>query len=56
MKKYLVYENDDDLEILLEADTLEEMAKKLLDLFKDGYCDTYLVTREVYEKRRSEVE
>ena len=51
MSKLVLYEEDDDFPIHLEANSLDEMKEKLVQLFREGFCDCYLVTREEYEKR-----
>lgn len=57
MKKFLIVEKDDDCPILLEADTEEELARKLYALFKEGgYCDTVVMTREEYQKMMEDEE
>lgn len=50
VKKFLILEKDDDLPIHLQANTMEEMKNKLVKLFKEGFCDCYLMTREEYQE------
>lgn len=44
----VLYENDDDLPILLEAKNKKEMMEKLYDFMVDGYDDCYIVTKSEY--------
>jgi hypothetical protein len=47
---WVVYEHDDDLPVHIEPCTLPEMKEKLVQFFKDGYCDTHLVPIDEYLK------
>jgi len=55
-KKLVVYEHDDVLPIHLKANSLEEMKNKLVEFFKNGFCDCFLVTHDEYLKIKEDIE
>lgn len=54
MKKWVFIELDDDYPIHLESDTEEEMKEKIWKLLReDGFCDTYIMTKEEVKEESS---
>jgi len=53
-KIWVIYEEDDDLEVLMEG-SLDEIKERLISLFKEGFCDFHLIPKKEYLKRKEEI-
>jgi len=51
---WVIYEEDDNLEVLMEG-SLDEIKERFISLFKEGFCDFHLVPKKEYLKRKEEM-